>query len=129
MASKKGSVFTGLLVLILLSGVLVRSQRLLTSHLYIEQGIYSIDVRVNAFLKDLRGIEANLNERFRPDEFLAYMKSGKKLRIGSYSVYYKASYNEDTLHLIQVEDTVQRYLRSVEVKIMEDSILLLNKGV
>lgn len=127
--SKRGSVAAAILLFILAGGFSVRNHRLLRSHLYLEKGIYSVDVRIQGFLEELSVIEHTLNEKYSADTFLQVMKTGKKEKVGIYSIYYETSYNEDKTHLFIVEDTVLRYLRRVEFQLEDGLIRLKNKGV
>lgn len=128
MQSKRGSIISAVLLLILAGGFSIRNHRLLRSHIYIEKGIYSVDVRIQNFLKELEVIENTLNERYAGIDFLAHMKKGRKEKVGVYSIYYEEGYNEDTVHVLIVEDTVLRYLRRVELKVQDEKIHLINKG-
>ena len=127
--NKRGSVVAAILLFILAGGFTIRNHRLLRSHMYLEKGIYSVDVRIQSFLLELAVIESTLNEKYLGSEFLHYMKRGRKEKIGIYSIYYDTSYNEDKIHVIIVEDTVLKYLRRVELRFQEDQIRLINKGV
>lgn len=129
MQSKRGSIISAVLLLILAGGFSIRNHRLLRSHMYIEKGLYSVDVRVQKFLQELELIETALNEKYVGSEFLIHMKKGRKEKVGIYSIYYEEGYNEDTVHVLIVEDTVLRYLRRVELRLQEDCIQLINKGV
>lgn len=128
MQSKRGSIISAVLLLILAGGFSIRNHRLLRSHMYIEKGIYSVDVRIQNFLKELELIENTMNERYTGSDFLAHMKKGRKEKVGVYSIYYEEGYNEDTVHVLIVEDTVLRYLRRVELKVQDEKIQLINKG-
>lgn len=129
MQSKRGSIISAVLLLILAGGFSIRNHRLLRSHIYIEKGIYSVDVRIQNFLQELELMESIINEQYVGSDFLAHMKKGRKEKVGVYSIYYEEGYNEDTVHVLIVEDTVLRYLRRVELRLQEDCIQLINKGV
>lgn len=129
MQSKRGSIISAVLLLILAGGFSIRNHRLLRSHMYIEKGLYSVDVRVQKFLQELELIETALNEKYVGSEFLIHMKKGRKEKVGIYSIYYEEGYNEDTVHVLIVEDTVLRYLRRVELRVQDEEIQLINKGV
>lgn len=127
--NKKGSVTAAVLLFILAGGFSIRNHRLLRSHIYLDKGIYSVDVRIQEFLVDLNEIEMILNEKYDGIDFLNHMKKGRKERIGNYSIYYETSYNEDSIHILIVEDTTLKYLRRVEIVLEAEEILLINKGV
>lgn len=129
MQSKRGSIISAVLLLILAGGFSIRNHRLLRSHMYIEKGLYSVDVRVQKFLQELELIETALNEKYVGSEFLVHMKKGRKEKVGIYSIYYEEGYNEGTVHVLIVEDTVLRYLRRVELRVQDEEIQLINKGV
>ncbi|SFN33373.1 hypothetical protein [Proteiniclasticum ruminis] len=129
MQSKRGSIITAVLLLILAGGFSIRNHRLLRSHMYIEKGLYSVDVRIQKFLQELELIETIINERYVGSDFLVHMKKGRKEKVGVYSIYYDEGYNEGTVHVLIVEDTVLRYLRRVELKVQDEEIQLINKGV
>ena len=127
---KMGSMIYMLMILILCSTILVRNHRLLRSHVYLEREIYSMDVRVHDFCRELKVIEDSIEERFESsDAFLTFMKSGRKISIGVFTISYDSSYNEYGVDMILVVDNRLNYLRKVMVVEENGQVKLVSKGV
>jgi len=127
---KKGSMIYMLMILILCSSILVRNHRLFRTHVYLERAIYSMDVRVHDFNRELRVIEEYLRARFvSADDFLIYLKSGRKISTGVFTISYDSSYNEYGVDMILVVDNRQNYLRKVMAIVDNGQLKLISKGV
>ncbi len=119
-----------LMILILCSSILVRNHRLFRTHVYLERAIYSMDVRVHDFNRELRVIEEYLRARFvSADDFLIYLKSGRKISTGVFTISYDSSYNEYGVDMILVVDNRQKYLRKVMAIVDNGQLKLISKGV
>ncbi|HCW73360.1 MAG TPA: hypothetical protein DHM90_05675 [Clostridiaceae bacterium] len=130
MEHKKGSMIYMLMILILCSSILVRNHRLFRTHVYLERAIYSMDVRVHDFNRELRVIEEYLRARFvSADDFLIYLKSGRKISTGVFTISYDSSYNEYGVDMILVVDNRQNYLRKVMAIVDNGQLKLISKGV
>ena len=130
MGSRRGSMLYAMMVLVLCSTILVRNYRLFRSHIYIEDGIYSMDVRVNDFLVELEGMESYLNSIYEsPDLLMEFLKTGRKIVYKDFTLSYDSSYNREDIHMISVLDRRINYYRSVLVTEEADQIVLVNKGV
>ncbi|MBO1263542.1 hypothetical protein J3A84_00620 [Proteiniclasticum sp. SCR006] len=130
MGSRKGSILYAMMVLVLCSMILVRNYRLLRSHVYIEKGIYSMDVRVHAFVTELEDMETYLSSTYGSAEgLMAYLMTGRKILYKDFTLSYDSSYNGDDLYMISVLDRRINYYRSVMVTEDEVQIRLINKGV
>src|SRR5690554_3945661 len=130
LGNKKGSVLYSMMVLVLCSTILVRNYRLFRSHVYIEDGIYSMDVRVNAFLEELLELEAHLGSAYGNREMLQnHLKSGRKIFFKHFTITYDSSYNKYDVFMISVWDSRINYFRKVLVEESENGIILINKGV
>ena len=75
--NKKGSVTAAVLLFILAGGFSIRNHRLLRSHIYLDKGIYSVDVRIQEFLADLNEIEMVLNEKYDGIDFSSLLVLSK----------------------------------------------------
>jgi len=127
---KKGSMIYMMMILILCSTFLIRNHRLFRSHIYLERGIYSMDVRVHEFNVSLKFIEASLNARFvNAEEFLVYIRSGRNISIDIFTITYDSSYNKDGTDMILVLDKSLNYLRKVKVIEEDGQLKLISKGV
>ncbi|MFH5835285.1 hypothetical protein ACHAL6_04300 [Proteiniclasticum sp. C24MP] len=130
MGSRRGGMLYAMMVLVLCSTILVRNYRLFRSHIYIEDGIYSMDVRVNDFLMELEGMESYLNSIYEsPDLLMEFLKTGRKIVYKDFTLSYDSSYNRVDVHMISVLDRRINYYRSVLVTEDADQIVLVNKGV
>lgn len=119
-----------MMLLILCSTILVRNHRLFRSHVYLERGIYSMDVRVHDFNKEMEMIEGSLADRFVSfDDFISFMKSGRKISVGIFTISYDSSYNKDGIDMILVVDSRLNYQRKVMVIEEDGQIKLISKGV
>ena len=119
-----------MMVLVLCSMILVRNYRLFRSHVYIEKGIYSMDVRVHAFELELKEMESYLSSNYQSaDVLMAYLKAGRKILYEDFTLSYDSSYNGEDLYMISVLDRRINYYRSVMVTEDEVQIRLINKGV
>lgn len=119
-----------MMVLVLCSMILVRNYRLLRSHVYIEKGIYSMDVRVHAFTMELEEMEIYLSSVYgSADVLMEYLKSGRKILYKDFTLSYDSSYNREDLYMISVLDRRINYYRAVLVTEDEVQIRLINKGV
>lgn len=128
MGSRKGSILYAMMVLVLCSMILVRNYRLLRSHIYIEKGIYSMDVRVHAFMVELEEMEIHLSSAYGSAEgLMEYLKTGRKIFYKDFTLSYDSSYNGEDM--ISVLDRRINYYRSVLVTEDDLQIRLVNKGV
>ena len=127
---KKGSLLYSVMVLVLCSTLLISNYRLFRSHMYIQEGIYSMDVRVNKFLVELRDIETHLSKTYETSNQLTnYLKTGKKINYKDFTLSYDSSYNRDDVNMIAILDKRINYYRKVLVVDGENRIKLINKGV
>lgn len=130
MEYKKGSMIYMMMILILCSTILARNHRLFRSHVYLERGIYSMDLRVHEFELELKFMEEYLMEKFGGFEaFIAYMKSGRKISVGNFTISYDSSYNKYDVNMILVVDNSLNYQRRVMVLEENGRLKLINKGV
>lgn len=128
--SKRGSILYSILVLILCSAILVRNHRLFSSHIYIERGIYSLDVRVHSFMRDLTDIELYLGERYsNVEELMTFLRQGRKISFKDFTISHDSSYNGFNINMISIIDTRISYQRRVMVLDMEGVIRLMPRGV
>ena len=130
MAHKKGSLLYMVMILVLCSTIISRNHRLMRSHMYLERGIYSMDVRVNSFLEELYDIEAYLHTRFSgTEELLSHLGSGRKILYGDFTISLDSSYNKYDVHMILILDKNMNYQRKVMVIDEQGAFRLINKGV
>ncbi len=111
MSIRRGSVQHLFLLLVLMASLTARTARLVTSHMYIEEGVYSLDVRYSELEKDLPVLEAGLAARFPgPSDARSFFQAGKTLSIGTCTLSLKGIYNNrmmlyisDTRHVLKRE--------------------------
>jgi len=127
---KKGSILYSIMVLVLCSMILISNYRLFRSHIYIEEGIYSMDVRVNDFLVELNDIESYLSSSYESaDLLMQYLKTGRKINYKDFTISYDSSYNREDVNMIAILDRRISYYRKVIAVDGESGIKLINKGV
>lgn len=68
MGSKKGSITVIFIILLSISNLLIRINRLVVSHTFLEKGIYSIDEREFEYDMLIENIEENLNFTYDDEE-------------------------------------------------------------
>ena len=130
MERKKGSILYSIMVLILCSLILISNYRLFRSHIYIEQGIYSLDLRVNNFLVELKDIESFLAVSYESTDLLmGFLKTGRKINYKDFTLSYDSSYNREDVNMITIFDNKIRYYRKVIAMDGDGGIKLVNKGV
>ncbi|ETA82429.1 hypothetical protein [Youngiibacter fragilis] len=111
MSTRRGSVQHLFLLLVLMASLTARTSRLILSHTFIEEGVYSLDLRYSELEKDLPGLEAELAARFPgPLEARSFFSSGKTLSYGTCTLSLKGIYNNrmmlyisDTRHVLKRE--------------------------
>lgn len=122
---KRGSVFYGVLLMVLISSVFVRSHRLLRSHQYIEGGIYSVDALMHGFQEDLLSLEEALNKRFEDPTILTQQLDLRKTIVqGDFTITFANKYNEENRYLILVYDGRTRHRRRVSLMTTPEGIQL-----
>lgn len=134
MGVKKGSLFYGVMILILCTSLLVRQGRLVASHLYLEQGIYSMDLRIESFRQEMDRLTEELNLRFDSyDAFDAHMTSigsgAKKITIQPFEITRDNTYNEGNIFMLRVKLQGEQSFRFVMVVMVNDKITLNVRGV
>jgi hypothetical protein len=118
---------TVLLVLILAAGMASRTHRLIVSHTYLQEGVYSFDRRYDGLERDLDAVEAALDARFTDlDEAKAYFASGKKIIVNTYTLAMNTLYNESVY--LSVTDSRNASTRDVEL-FREDRFILKIRGI
>lgn len=127
LTTRKGSIMTVLLVLILAAGMAARTHRLIVSHTYLQEGVYSFDRRYDELERDLDAVEAALDARFANlDEAKAYFASGKKIIVNTYTLAMNTLYNESVY--LSVTDSRNTSTRDVEL-FREDRFILKIRGI
>lgn len=132
--NKKGSIFYGVMILILCSGLLVRQNRLITSHVYLEKGIYSMDIRIEGFKEKIIGLQDKLNETYETyDEFELKMtssgKGDKKIKVDGFEITRDNTYNRYDVFMIKIKIIGETHFRYVTVENQEGKISLSVRGV
>lgn len=128
--SKKGSIFYGVMILILCSSLLVHQNRLILSHLYIERGIYSMDVEIEAFHKEMKNLEVELNNQFETfSHFSSEMNKNKSIKIFSFEIIKDSMYNEYNILMLKVTDKRVNIIRRVMAQEIEGEIILVVREV
>lgn len=114
MITRKGTIVPILLVLIMAVGIAERTQRLLVSHTYLQEGIYSFDKRYDDLERDLDAVESYLSSRFQDlDEARTYFAGGKKIIVNTYTLSMNSLYN-DRVYL-SATDSRNLFTRDVEL--------------
>lgn len=127
LTTRKGSIMTILLVLILAAGMAERTQRLIVSHTYLQEGIYSFDRRYDDLERDLDAVEAVLDTRFQTlEEAKAYFAAGKKIIVNTYTLAMNTLYNESVY--LSVTDSRNLSTRDVEL-FREERFILRIRGI
>ena len=85
MKRKKGSITVIFIILLSISNLLVRINRLVISHTFLEKGIYSIDKRGFDYDILINEIENYLNERYETEE--SYNKFSEMARTFKFKDY------------------------------------------
>lgn len=110
--TKKGSILYITLVLIFSANLALRNFKLLSSHIYLERGVYSLDERMMAYHVILDEIEVLFMEKFMDLEGAKVFFGSKKIfSYNNFSITGQNVYNESVLlnikddygHLIEVE--------------------------
>ncbi len=123
--SKNGSIFYGVMVLILCSSLLVHQNRLILSHLYIERGIYPMDVEIEDFRMEVENLAVELNNQFETfNDFLLVMNKNKPINIFSFEIIKDSEYNGDNMLMLRVTDKRANIIRRVMAKEVEGKISL-----
>lgn len=128
--TKRGGILYSILILILCSSVLVRNHRLFRSHLYLERGIYSMDLRVQVFGRELEDMETYLQSQYGTvDELMAYLRLGRKISYKDFTILHDSSYNGFNINMVHIIDKRISYQRRVMVVEEGGLIRLLQRGV
>lgn len=118
MNTRRGSVQHLFLLLVLMAALTARTSRLVSSHMFIEEGVYSLDVRYSELEKDLPGLEAALAARFPgPADAMSFFQAGKTLSIGTCTLSLKGIYNSRMM--LYISDT--RHVLKRELELIWDS--------
>ncbi len=130
LGTKKGSIVYGIMILILCSSLLVRQNRLMTSHLYLQRGVYSMDIRIDSFSQEMIQVEEDLNLRFESFEaFKAHMDKGYKVIVSPFEITRDSMYNEFNVFMLKVKDQKSNHIRWVMVINVDEKITLNVRGV
>lgn len=122
LTTRKGTIVPILLVLIMAAGIAGRTHRLIVSHTYLQEGIYSFDKRYDDLERDYEAVEAYLTSRFlNLEEAKAYFASGKKIIVNTYTLSMNTLYN-DSVYL-SVTDSRNLSTRDAELSFMDRFIL------
>lgn len=122
LSTRRGTVQHLFLLLVLMAALAARTTRLVSSHMFIEEGIYSLDLRYAEFEKDIPGLEAAIAARFPGlAEAKTYFQAGKTMTVGTCTLSLKGIYNNRMM--LYISDS--RHVLKRELELIWDQIPIL----
>lgn len=92
MKNKKGSITVIFIILLSMSNLLVRTNRIILSHTFLERGIYSIDERASSYNIIIKEYEDYLNREYDSKEkFIRFSELERNKNFGSFIITSKKS--------------------------------------
>lgn len=123
--TKKGSILYSVMILILCSSLLVHQNRLIQSHLYIQRGIYSLDLEIDHFRYEMDKVEIELNLQFEDYTlFEAQMNKNKSISVLNFDIKRDSMYNEYDILMLWITEQESKVLRKVIAESVEGKIKL-----
>ena len=128
LTTRKGSILYVTLVLILAANLVLKNHRLLTSHMFMERGIYSLDERLMDFGTTLDEIEGVLQVKFVDyDAARVFFSTEKIIYHKNFSIYGQDEYNGSVF--IKVYNNSNQHVIEVEILYEEGMFILKTRGV